>query len=288
MNVILSHSLIFHSAVAFYEIVESIKKENIKLSLSVTNNIWCRDYMPVQTPSGRYIKFAYKGYGGDDKYKKYPWLKVNPILWADLEPLIISSIRLDGGNCVIDYGRAFISTIVFKHNPKWNKVKLVKHLEKLLEVPVVIIPVEPGDDLGHTDGILRGVAEDKVLTNDYSVIKQKQYDRYQKSVLRVLEEEWLKYEFMPYAYHKTPWTSEKEWRKKYLLADAYNPGYGYYINFLPLGNAVLVPQFGIEEDKAAISVLNKYFKRIYPIDCAGLSMEGGLVNCCTREYRECD
>ena len=118
------------------KLISILDKHKVKYSfLKATKDIWCRDYMPVQTPSGKLIQFTY-----DPSYLKgnKEWedsrsdvkevCRINNI---DAEP---SDINLDGGNVLICDGRAIISDRIFSENPNRNKDELVKELSKLLEV----------------------------------------------------------------------------------------------------------------------------------------------------------
>jgi agmatine/peptidylarginine deiminase len=80
-----------------------------------------------------------------------------------------------------------------------------------------------------------------------------------------------------------PKMTETQFRKKYPDADSFNPGWGYYINFLKVDNLVILPVFGIEEDQKAISLINKFYDNpeLCLINCEDLSMEGGLIGCVT-------
>jgi agmatine deiminase len=246
-----------------------------------TKNIWARDFMPLQV-GDKFVKFRYKTVG----YDKYPILRVDDSCWDFLPNIVRSNIILDGGNCQRYVNKAIITDIVFKHNPKINKKTLIKTLSKLLDSEIIIIPHEPGDDLGHSDGIVKWINNNFVLINDYSMMKSKRYDKYQKDLIKVLKSHSLKTVPMTYAYHLCPKISERDFRIKYPEADDLNPGAGYYINFLVVGNVILLPLMKWKEDLLAMRRVKTYFpmKNVVGIDCFDLSMEGGLANCVTMNY----
>jgi agmatine deiminase len=274
----------------YTSLVSALCAHGIKYGcIQKTDNIWARDFMPLQVDD-HFIKFSYKGYGIG--YDGYPWLKVHKKSYSFLNNVKTSSIILDGGNCQRQGDIACITDIVFKHNPQYEKIDLIKELERLLQAEIVIIPVEPGDDLGHTDGILKftpsGIFERPlVLINDYSVMKQKKWSEYQEKLIKRLNKANIDHSLFPYAYQKNPKMTEKEFRIKFPNADDYNPAFGYYINFLWVSNLILMPTFGIQEDESCGEILRKYFKgcSIVPIDCKEISMEGGLINCITMNYK---
>ena len=243
-------------------------------------NIWVRDWLPVQV-NGEFIKFRY-GYGKDNP--QFPNLKVRREDWKQFLGVRQSSIRLDGGNVQRHGDKAILTDIIFQHNPKLKKETLLARLEKLLQAEITIIPKEPGDDIGHSDGLVHFTPAGKVLVNDFKRMKTRACDLYFSKLAKSLSK--LDCELFPYAYHKTPWTSEKTFRKQFPEADTFNPGYGYYINFLVVGKLVFVPKFNLNEDIVALTVLEKHFpkSKIVQVDCSRVSMEGGLINCVTANY----
>jgi len=260
----------------------NLEANGIKVKLIKGNqNIWCRDYMPVQVGE-RFVRFGYKGYGVG--YEAYPWLIVPGKCFEPFQPLEVCSVILDGGGIVRNEKYAVITEIVFEQNPKLHKAQVVSRLEKALEVEVVIVPVEPGDTLGHTDGICKFVDDHSILVNDYSSVfkMHQQYRDYQEKLYRVLSS---KFEVvpMPYAYELCPDLDDEAFYKEYPFADDNNPGFGYYINFLLTKTCILAPVFGIDKDRDAIKRLKKCYPdhSVVAIDCGRLSMEGGLSNCTT-------
>ncbi len=269
-------------------IISACRSSGIRQGIfPLTKNIWCRDWAPVQV-NDHFVKFGYKSGLSNYDFKKYPQLYVPE--WVPGKyacPAKVSDIVLDGGNCVRGGNKFYITDIVFKHNPKYRKSLLLNKLERLLEAEVVLIPVEPYDDLGHSDGILKPISDKQVFINDYSVMKGKTYAKYYSKLINTLVNKKIDCIPFPYAYHKQPKMSEKEFRKKYPEADDFNPAMGYYINFLRVGKMVIAPVFGIEEDEKAISLINRFFNKpdLYTIDCSDICMEGGLINCVSWECK---
>lgn len=232
------------------------------------DNIWCRDYCPVPTEGGL-KKFAYK----------LPPIK----LWFDprIDCQVFPHIVLDGGNVVQDGKRVIVTEIVF-HQNIGSRDQITSMLEELFEKPIVFIPVEPGDDLGHADGIVHLCGDGRVLVNDYSIISR-HWRKYQHQVDGVLHDAGLEVVPIPNAYHRCPDMTEKAFRSKYPMADSFNPAPGYYLNFLRVENVILLPQFGFPEDSQAAAIIKAVFPqhKIYPIECYDLSMLGGVLHCVT-------
>lgn len=241
-------------------------------------NIWCRDYMPLQV-NDSFVQFIYER---DD----FPHLQISDDILYLFNPAI-SFIRLDGGNCIRYREKAIITEMVFNNNPEIPKKKLRKNLEHLLHADIIFIPVEPKDPLGHADGICRFIDDRHVLINDYSVMGSNEYADYQKRLVHALKKKGIESIIFPFAYHKCPEISGKEFNEKYPGADYFNPAYGYYINFLQMEKLIIFPIFGIEEDKKARESLQSAFPAsvVECVDCSKLSMEGGLLSCVTWNTR---
>lgn len=140
-------------------LTDILNRYNIPFAfLKGTKDIWCRDYMPIQTPSGKLIQFRY-----DPSY-----LKGNPE-WessrSDVKEVdkangfnpFFSDINLDGGNVVMYKNKAIITDRIFSENPNLDKDYIRKKLAELLECEIIIIPAlaKSYDFTGHADGMIR-------------------------------------------------------------------------------------------------------------------------------------
>jgi len=238
-----------------------------------TGNIWTRDYMPVRT--GEVLTLF--------KYKttKYKSLDVSEVRYNGItESIYASPIVLDGGNVVQSFNWVIMTDKVVKDNPgisMWD-------LQSLFGKGLIIIPVEPGDDLGHADGIVKFIGPTEVLVNDYSGIakRDKRFVKYQKDLENILRVNGITFHRITNAYDKWDWNmSEETFRQCFPDADDYNPGFGYYINFFKIADTILLPAMKISQDVDAFNCVRKHYPdcRIVVIDCSSLSMEGGLLNC---------
>jgi agmatine deiminase len=253
-------------------------------TINRTRNIWIRDYFPVQV-DGEFLRFNYSY--GEKWLAKYPQLDLSNEPWTGhIAPIrYFPQIKLDGGNVVQGYNKVIMTDKVIKD----NSTSVISQLEKILNAEVIIIPVEPGDSLGHSDGICQFVHPKRVIINDYSLVaeKDKRFIEYEKKLTKALDKSGLLYDHMPFGYAEWDWKmTEKQFRESFPEADDFNPAFGYYINFLLVGNVILMPAMRIPMD---IEVMN-YLKSIYTqcniiaIDSQKLSMEGGLLHCITANY----
>lgn len=82
-----------------------------------------------------------------------------------------SDIVLDGGNVGGWGGRGILTDRIFRENSQVDRPDLLGVLRELLRVDeLIIIPVEPGDEVGHADGVVRFLDSGVVVINDYSAI----------------------------------------------------------------------------------------------------------------------
>ena len=252
-------------------LIKILKKHNIKYSfIKGTKDIWCRDYMPIQTESGKLIQFKY-----DPSYLKgkKEWEEsrsdVKDICKQNNIITTFSDINLDGGNVIICDGRAIISDRIYSENPDKTREELRKELAMLLECEIIVIPSlnKTADFTGHADGMVRFVDRNTVLGIKYD-------DRYKKdwwkNTQKVLDEYNINFIEVPF-FEDEPDSEHPE------------SAIGVYVNYLEVNDLIVVPVFGREEDAQAINIIQKTFpnKQIETINYNDVAKEGGLLNCTT-------
>lgn len=248
-------------------LIRILDKHHVKYGfLEGTKDIWCRDYMPIQTKSGKFIQFKYepsylKNDNGWDESRS-DVEKVCKLNNIDAES---SDINLDGGNVLLCDGRAIISDRVFSENQDWNREKLVSELSRLLECEIIIIPAENDDMTGHADGMVRFVNRNTILGNKLA----DEYKYWRDGMQKVIEQYGLKYIDVPFFLPKDP---------KHPLS-----AIGVYVNYLEVNNLIILPVFGRDEDEQVISIIKSVFpdRIIETIDYNDVAKEGGLLNCTT-------
>lgn len=256
-------------------LTDILNRHNISLAtLKGTKDIWCRDYMPVQTPSGRLIQFKYDpSYLKNSQYSDSRSIvehvnKVNHI------NALFSDINLDGGNVVMYGNKAIITDRIFSENPDWTQEKLLTELSRLLECEIIIIPsYKPEYDFtGHADGMIRFIDSNIVLVNNLD-----QDFKYMKNaIVKALDNANLKYINFPWFEHKIKGNDDH--------------AIGIYLNYLEVGNLIVMPVFGVpgNKDAEALAKLKEVFpnKIIETIDYNDIALEGGILNCSTWVVRE--
>ena len=169
--------------------------------LKGTKDIWCRDYMPIQTESGKFIQFKYDpSYLKGNKEWEESRSDVNEVCRVNGIDAQFSDINLDGGNVLICDGRAILSNRIFSENSNWDKEKLVSELSKLLECEIIIIPAENDDMTGHADGMVRFVNRNTILGNKLA----DEYKYWREGMEKVIEQYGLKYIDVPFFLPKDP------------------------------------------------------------------------------------
>ena len=248
-------------------LIKILEMHNVKYAfLKGTKDIWCRDYMPIQTESGKFIQFKYDpSYLKGNKEWEASRSDVKEVCRVNGIETQFSDINLDGGNVLICDGRAILSNRIFSENSNWDKEKLVNELSKLLECEIIIIPAENDDMTGHADGMVRFVNRNTILGNKLA----DEYKYWREGMEKVIEQYGLKYIDVPFFLPKDPKHPHS--------------AIGIYVNYLEVNNLIVLPVFGRDEDKQAVDVLKQAFpdRVIDTIDYNDVAQEGGLLNCTT-------
>lgn len=238
--------------------------------LNKTKDIWARDYMPIQVSKDKFVEFRFdpdylQGSGRERReLKTYP-----DIVCDDLRLRTVKTdIILDGGNVVKSDNAVILTDKVIKENKRtYDRNDLMRELEILFETDrIIIIPKDPEDDYGHSDGMVRFIDNDTVLINWYYRTCD---DYFRDRLLKPITEKGLKYEWLDIGLD-----CEK--------VDDFNWA---YINFLQTEELILVPKLGIGEDNLSFSQICKFYKpyadrgRVFQVDSRQVVKDGGALNC---------
>ncbi len=250
----------------FSELCQIIESAGYQVKLlTETYDYYCRDYMSVQIAENDFVQFVFrpKAYLEPEQYPDI----TNPVLVGlmnNLVPPRYSPLILDGGNVIKATNKAIITDRVLKDNiyQFGSETKILEKLQKDLKCSVIIIPEYPNELTGHADGLIRFIDDDTVFINETYGEPEKEWLR---QFLGILTENNLLHIKLP-----SPMTG------KQITAD------GLYLNYLHVGNLVIVPQFKIKEDKKALQTFNEIFGSNYsiiPFDARWIAMHGGVLNC---------
>ncbi len=247
-------------------LVDLLRKHRYEIiEVQDTNDIWCRDYMPVVGANGPLVRFTYlPSYLIEDEKLQNTITNVDEILNPDEWQYLKSDIVLDGGALEIFQDQGIISDRVFRENRKVDENELLTIIKRLLGLKrLTVIPQHPKDFTGHVDGLVRFIDDKTVLINDLS---------------NEGPEEWV-YGFKMALYNAG-------YNMEVLPYRAYNnkgdDAKGIYMNFLKLPDLIVMPAFTFEkEDDAAKKKLTQVFpgRTIETIYSTDLAKKGGIVNC---------
>lgn len=247
-------------------LTDILERQNIDYDFLLdTKSVWCRDYMPIQTATNRFVQFKYKPSYIDNNTLISDGAKVCKQL--GIEP-ILSDIVLDGGNVTGWNGKVVITDRVFDENTQYSsRTKLVSQLEKELEAEVIVIPQIKSSQRGHVDSLLRFFDKDTLIGNN----RFEEYSYWSRDLNNILQDYQLSYIDLPF-FH---FNDEDYW---------YND-LGSYINFLEIDNLIIMPIFETDQnrDKEAAEVLQKHYpdRAIETLNINDVAFDGGILNSVT-------
>ena len=242
-----------------------------------TKDIWIRDYMPIQLRDDYFLFYEYDPDYLKGKPQKYK-MDMNDAhkVWRNIfngkkgpHPGNLY-YKLDGGNVVTIANYKVLTEKVFKENgKKLDDIEFLQYLESRLRGHIIILPwhcdnpEDPNADVyGHSDGLVKWTGGRHVLMSNHRDFDPKEADE----IRRILE--------------------DAGFQVTEILFDVPNPNKDYnwaYINYLQVGKKIIVPTFGIQEDKQAL----KYIREANP-DCVvrgfrmrNIALNGGALHCIT-------
>lgn len=247
-----------------YQSLDKILNENDidHRLLRGTKDIWCRDYMPIQTSEKRFVFYKYNPDYLQSKYYQRTITDVNRLgnvecLRRDGEVIDLDLV-IDGGNVVRCDDKIVMTEKVFFENKNKSRNEIQRLLEEAFECDIIFLPWDREEEFGHSDGIVHYVGDNRVLmTNyaDFDALKARQFEKILEKYIEVIP---LRYNVK--RKHERSWA---------------------YINFLQIGKLVLVPQLGIPEDEQAIQQIADAMPRYKVIGVPALEAvrKGGALNC---------
>lgn len=229
--------------------------------LANTNDIWCRDYMPIQTDEKRFVSYKYYPNYLVDKHQEQYITNVRDVgnvdflRQAEVVPL---DLVLDGGNVVKCGNKIVMTEKVFVENKERSRNEIQRLLDEAFQCEIVFLPWDKREKYGHSDGIIHHVGDNRVLMTNYG-----DFDKsFAQDFLRILEKH-FDVKTLKYNVEKA---DENSWA---------------YINYLQVGNLVLVPQLGIPEDDQALQQIAEVMPqcKVVGVPAWEAVHKGGALNC---------
>jgi len=256
----LSNLLFFKYPNSAKKLTNILNKHNISFEIiENTKDIWARDYMPICLDDGTLISYIYN----PDYLKKQDYENTRTQIKYENSHL---DLVIDGGNFVRYKNKAIMTEKIFKENSSKTKEEIIKTIKSICKLDeLIIIPKQPYDIYGHSDSMVRWIDENSVLVNDFS-IESKSYN---EKLLKVLKSHNLNIKSMKYS--DSFFTKDRNW--------------GAYLNFIKIENILIVPLYGIDEDKVTINQIQNCFKNciVEPISLSEIINLGGAIHCMTAE-----
>ena len=258
-TIIISNLLIKNHAAIAKSLCRILDKYAIKCEILETKDIWMRDFMPFLLDDGHLVSYDYDpDYLKDDKYNH---------LRTKIQPLKEHiNLVLDGGNFVRLGDKAIMTDKIFKENPLKTKTEIVKIIKQKCALnELIIIPRQPYDMLGHSDGMVRWIDENSVIINDFSNESKSFNDK----IIKALTHHSLEIKFMKYG--SSFFTKKRDW--------------GAYLNFLKINGLLIVPVYGTDDDDVAIEQIKKIYGgcKVETINLSEIIELGGALHCITAE-----
>lgn len=229
--------------------------------------------MPIQIENDWFVFYKYT----PDYLQDKRWLRfqTDPVavfkneaneLQLYLDKSISIDLIVDGGN-VVKCGDTIVMTEkVFAENKDKTCNEVERILRDAFQCDIIFLPWDKNEIFGHSDGVVHYAGNNKVLLTNYDDISLFYYSRFRKALEKHFEVISLKYHSK--RKHARSWT---------------------YINFLQVGNLILVPQLGLEEDKQALEQIGNTLPDFEVVGIPSLEAvkKGGALNCISWNIKNC-
>ncbi len=256
----------------FRRLTALFNEEGVKWGvIPYTKDIWARDYMPIQVNDKDFLLYRYEPDYLLDNKKNISSITDATIACKKMGiKYRETDIKIDGGN-ITSCGDYFVVTDkVFSENKvEKNNKNFIKKLEDELKHKIIVIPwhcIRPGDEdadvYGHSDGFIHWCGGRSVLMSNHRDADLQEA----LEIRRILEF---------YGFDVTE-----------MLFDVPNPEPLWnwaYINYLQIGSLIIMPVFGIEEDRLALKYVqaNNPKCKIRQIRLRDIAANGGALHCIT-------
>lgn len=226
-----------------------------------TKDIWCRDYMPIQTDDDEYICYRYRPDYLLKRKSDARYITDNIKVCDRMNIKALNEkINIDGGNIVKAGNKIIMTEKVFAENAHIEKSQLIQKLQTQMRSEIIFLPWDKNEVYGHADGIVKPISDDTVLMTNYDDFDIDFYNECKRRLSAHFKVETLRYNVR----HK----DKRNW---------------VYINFLTVGQLIIVPQINIEEDAQAVKQLRQFYPnhQIELLNIEPIVAAGGGLNCIT-------
>lgn len=231
-----------------------------------TNDIWARDYMPIQIYKNHFVQYCYNpDYLQGSEEDKESITDANAICQDLGISCYKTTLVIDGGN-VVKAGRFVIMTEkVYSENRHLKPAEIRRQLREIFHCDVIMLPWDKNEKYGHADGIVKAIDDSTILLTNYA--------DYDSRISARFEEILSKY----FVVEKLCYNVEQ--------GSAYNWA---YINFLRIGKYIILPGLEIPEDRQAFEQIKNYYPdcTVLQINASEVVRMGGALNCITWNIKQ--
>lgn len=256
------------------------------------DDTWARDHGPITVMDEgrpRLLDFNFNAWGG-----KFPWTRDNALnrriadagAFGNTELETIDFI-LEGGSIESDGQGTLLTTseclLSPGRNPTMDRNAIEQRLSVLLGAERILWLDHgylAGDDTdSHIDTLARFCSPDHICYVRCEDVADEHY-----SALATMEEDLHSFRQSngaPYRLTPLPWPDP-------VFDDEGERLPATYANFLIINGAVLLPTYGVPQDKDAIAIMQDIFpdRETVPINCRPLIYQHGSLHCVTMQFPE--
>lgn len=241
--------------------LEALKENDIPFKIMKrTNDIWARDYMPIQIYDNRFVQYSYNpDYLQEKQEDRESITDVDAVCQEIGIECVKTDLIIDGGN-VVKAGQYIIMTEkVYKENPNLTPAEIRNQLRKLFHCDLIMLPWDKNEKYGHADGIVKAIDDHTVLLTNYADYDSQTAERFSKILSQYFDVKTL---------HYSETSNDLNWA---------------YINFLRVGDVIILPGLNIPEDQQALQQIKRYYPscKVVQIDSSEVVKKDGALNCIT-------
>lgn len=251
----------------YRQFLASMEDLNVALRvLPYSNDIWCRDFMPVHVDNGKYVGFNYRpDYLWEvSSMRQYITEQALACKELDVEFADKIDIAFDGGNYVRCGEKVLVTDKIFMENPQWHPLRLIERMEEAFQAEILLLPWDMEDKCGHADGMVAWLGDKRILLNNYRQLEKEKGKPFTKRVVKLLE---YHFDIVELKYNNL------------------RPNSWCYLNFLEVGDAIILPAISLnhdaEEDRESLELFQTIFPNrvIKQVFTKPLVEEGGALHC---------
>ena len=294
----------------YSKVIDEFKDlDNVECIKIKYNDAWARDTMPIFVKNKdkiRGVDFRFNAWGGEvdglySNYKNDDELSKKILKYLGIDGYHLNRFILEGGSIHVDGQGTLITTeaclLSEGRNPNLSKQEIEEKLKENLGVEKVIwIPngIDQDETNEHVDNMLAFVKPGVVAlawSDDKDSIQYQYCQKAYKIISKESDAQGNKLQVIKVKLPKDIYMTKEEaqgikssnFDAKERLEDSKLSA--SYVNFYQGKDFVVMPIFGVEEDKKAIKQFEKMFegKEIIPVYSREILLGGGNIHCITMQ-----